>query len=129
MDTDELSGKPEEMFRGNLMMDWHPIQGGVNAMWKWDQETGIWKWNEISWNGMKWNGNWDQLWLDGPLGLSTDFTFLMLGVRDWPIISMLKGELRDLEVQDVGMSLCCVLRQDILLSEFLSPDKSRNGYN
>lgn len=46
MDTDELSGKLEEMFRGNLMMDWHPIQGGVNAMWKWDQETGIWKWNE-----------------------------------------------------------------------------------
>lgn len=53
----------------------------------------------------------------------------MLGVRDWPIISMLKGELRDLEVQDVSMSLCCVLRQGILLSEFLSPDKSRNGYN
>ena len=53
----------------------------------------------------------------------------MLGVRDWPIISMLKGKLRGLEVQDGGMSLCCVLRQDILLSEFLSPDKSRNGYN
>ena len=46
----------------------------------------------------------------------------MLGVQDWPIISMLKGKLRGLEVQDGGMSLCCVL-------EFLSPDKSRNGYN
>ena len=45
----------------------------------------------------------------------------MLGVRDWPIISMLKGKLRGLEVQDGGMSLCCVLRQDILLAEFLSP--------
>ena len=49
--------------------------------------------------------------------------------RDWPIINMLKGKLRGLEVQDGGMSLCCVLRQGILLSEFLSPDKSRNGYN
>ena len=53
----------------------------------------------------------------------------MFGVQDWPIISMLKGELRDLEVQNVSMSLCCVLRLDILLSEFLPPDKSRNGYN
>ena len=28
MGTGELPGKPEEMLRGNLRMDWHPIQGG-----------------------------------------------------------------------------------------------------
>ena len=29
MDTSELFGKTDEMLGGNLVMDWHPIQGGV----------------------------------------------------------------------------------------------------
>ena len=28
MDTSELFGKTSEMLGGNLVMDWHPIQGG-----------------------------------------------------------------------------------------------------
>ena len=31
MGTDELSGKPDEMLGGNnLVMEWHPNQGGSN---------------------------------------------------------------------------------------------------
>ena len=41
------SGKAEEMLRGNLMMDWHPIQGGVKILLV-----------------ASCYGNWDQLWLD-----------------------------------------------------------------
>ena len=45
------SGKAEEMLRDNPMMDWHPIQGGVKIL----LIASCYR-------------NWDQLWLDRPLG-------------------------------------------------------------
>ena len=51
MGTGELSGKPEEMLMGNLLMDWHSIQGGVKILLV-----------------ASCYGNWDQLRLDRPLG-------------------------------------------------------------
>ena len=29
MGTEELSGKPDEILGGNVVIDWYPIQGGV----------------------------------------------------------------------------------------------------
>ena len=29
MSTEELLGRPDEILGGNLVIDWHPIQGGV----------------------------------------------------------------------------------------------------
>ena len=29
MGTEELSGKPDEILGGNVVIDWHPIHGGV----------------------------------------------------------------------------------------------------
>ena len=41
MDTSELFGKTDEMLGGNLVMDWHPIQGGSNDTLSCVEETGI----------------------------------------------------------------------------------------
>ena len=44
---------------GNIVMDWHPIQGGV----------------EIILVALCYR-NWDKLWPDGPLGSYAKFTYL-----------------------------------------------------
>ena len=41
MDTSELFGKTSEMLGGNLVMDWHPIQGGSSDTLSHAEETGI----------------------------------------------------------------------------------------
>ena len=59
MGSDELSGKPEEILGGYLVMDWHPIQGEVVILLI-----------------TLCLGNWDKLLmlLIGPLSSSTDLT-------------------------------------------------------
>ena len=47
---------------GNLVMDKHPIQGGVKIL----LVTSCY-------------GNWDKLWPDGPLGSYADLTYLLKG--------------------------------------------------
>ena len=41
MDTSELFAKTSEMLGGNLVMDWHPIQGGSSDTLSHAEETGI----------------------------------------------------------------------------------------
>ena len=48
MGTSELSGKPDEVVRGNLAIDWHPIQEEVVIFLVASDK-----------------GKWDNLWLGG----------------------------------------------------------------
>ena len=59
MGSSKLSGKTNEKLRGNLTMDWHLIQGHTNSS----------------------QGHQDKLWLDWPLGLSSELTLLSQGAH------------------------------------------------
>ena len=59
MGTSELSGKPDEVVRGNLAIDWHPIQEEV-----------------VIFLVTSYKEKRDNLWLGGALGASTELTNL-----------------------------------------------------
>ena len=66
-----MSGKPDEMPAGNIVMYWHPIQGEVVILLV-----------------ISCYGNWDELQQDVAHGMSVDFFFPFLLGKTMPSVNL-----------------------------------------
>ena len=87
MGIGEFSGNPDEMLRGNLAIDWHPILRGVEG-------GGV-----VILLVVSCHRTWHKLLLDGSLDSSTDVTYLptcgsetvwsvMVWINVWSIVEL-----------------------------------------